>query len=57
MATLGYNFTDFEDMRGGMFTVENNRAFLPAKVGRLYEPPHFRHQPLFLTGHRSPSRH
>lgn len=37
MATLGYNFTEFEDMRGGMFTVENNRAFLPAKVGRLYD--------------------
>jgi iron complex outermembrane receptor protein len=40
-ATLAYNFTDHEDGRGSMFTVEQYRAALPPKVGRLYDPRTF----------------
>ena len=40
-ATLGFNYTDFMDMRGGMFNFEYNRFLVPAQVGRLYTPRTF----------------
>jgi iron complex outermembrane receptor protein len=40
--TLAYNFNQLKDGRGSMFTDEQYRAaFLPPKVGRLYDPRTF----------------
>ena len=36
--TLGYNYIDYLDNRGNMYTPELHRNLVPAQVGRLYTP-------------------